>query len=122
MRFLIDECLTPALVSVANDAGFEAYHVVHRGWQGSTDRQLLERLLADELILVTNNREDFLALIEGVELHPGLVVILDNVRRSEQVRLFSEALAVIAPLESLINKVIDVSGAGDVRVYEMPKL
>ena len=67
MKFLIDECLSPRLVSVANDRGFEAYHVAHRGWAGLRDPQLLKHLLDEELVLVTNDRDDFLDLMSGVE-------------------------------------------------------
>jgi predicted nuclease of predicted toxin-antitoxin system len=91
MKFLVDECLSPALTAVAHDAGHEAYHVVHRGWSGESDPRILQHLLAEELVLVTNNRDDFLALVQGVDVHPGLVVIVQNVRRSEQVRLFASS-------------------------------
>ena len=84
MKFLVDECLSPALVTTANEHGFEAHHVAHRGWDGLKDGQLLKRMMDEEFILVTNNRDDFVELVSGVELHPGLVVILDNVRRYEQ--------------------------------------
>jgi predicted nuclease of predicted toxin-antitoxin system len=84
MKFLIDECLSPQLVDIARERSFESYHVAHRGWSGLKDGQLLKHLVDEELILVTNNRDDFLALIGEVELHPGFVVILDNVRRERK--------------------------------------
>ena len=37
MRFLIDECLTVDLVSVANRAGHEAHHVTRVGKAGWKD-------------------------------------------------------------------------------------
>jgi predicted nuclease of predicted toxin-antitoxin system len=37
MRFLIDECLTIDLVSVASQAGHEAQHVAHVGKAGWKD-------------------------------------------------------------------------------------
>jgi predicted nuclease of predicted toxin-antitoxin system len=120
MRFLIDECLSPVLAAVANERGFEAYHVAHRGWGGIKDPQLLPRLVDENLVLVTNNRDDFLSLIRGVELHPGLIVIIENVRRPQQVAFFKAALDVLGGLESMINKVIEVSAEGGVEVYEMP--
>src|SRR4051812_17044606 len=116
MKFLVDECLSPALVLAANERGFEAYHVAHRGWEGLKDGQLLKHLIDEELILVTNNRDDFVALVADVELHPGLVVILDNVRRDDQVRLFAAALDVIGAMTSLINKVAEVAKSGLVDV------
>src|SRR4051812_48840689 len=121
MKFLVDECLSPALVLTANEHGFEAYHVAHRGWQGLKDGQLLKHLIDEELILVTNNRDDFVALVSDVELHPGLVVIVDNVRRDEQVRLFAAALDAISAITSLINKVAEVATDGLVGVYDLPQ-
>lgn len=120
MKFLIDECLSPKLVAVANERGFEAYHVAHRRWGGIKDPQLFLKLVDENLILVTNNRDDFLSLIRGVELHPGLVVIIENVRRAQQVVFFKAALDAMKALGSMINKVIEVSAEGDVEVYEMP--
>ena len=122
MKFLIDECLSPHLVSVANDRGFEAHHVVYRGWGGLLDRQLLKHLLDEDLILVTNNGDDFLHLVSDVELHPGLVVILDNVRRDEQIALFDGGLEVISKMTSLINKVVEIHADGEVTVFELPEI
>jgi predicted nuclease of predicted toxin-antitoxin system len=122
MKFLIDECLSPNIVTVANDRGFEAYHVAHRGWGGCTDRRLLQHLLEEELVLVTNNRDDFLDLVSGVELHPGLLVILPNVRRAGQIALFGRGLEAVSKMTSLVNKVVDIHAGGLVRVSEVPNL
>ena len=122
MKFLIDECLSPALVSVAHDHGFEAYHVAHRGWSGLKDPQLLQQLVENELILVTNNREDFLSLMSGVELHPGLVVVLDTVRRQQQVELLTAVLEALRPRRSMINKVAEVASDGKVSIYDLPAI
>ncbi len=120
MKFLVDECLSPALVETANARGFEAYHVVYRGWEGLKDGQLLKHLMDEELILVTNNRDDFEALVSNVELHPGLVVILDNVRREHQMTLFAAALDTIGVMASLINKVAEVASDGSLEIYDLP--
>lgn len=120
MRILIDECLSPALVTVANDAGFEAYHVAHRGWAGYTDGQLLREILREEFVLVTNNRDDFLELIKGLELHSGLIVLVDNVRQSVQFDLFAIALSAATALPSMINRVIEIDRSGNVLGYALP--
>ena len=120
MKFLIDECLSPALVTAANDRGFEACLVAHRGWTGLKDGQLLKQIIDEELVLVTNNRDDFVALLSGVELHPGLVIILDNVRRDEQVALFASALNAIGAMDSFINKAAEVGRDGSVEVCDLP--
>lgn len=121
MKFLVDECLSPALVTVANEAGYEAYHVAHRGWSGLTDGDLLKRALDGDMVMVTNNRSDFLALVGEIELHPGLVVILENVRREAQVACFRSVLAATGGADSLINRVAEVDGEHKVRIYDLPK-
>jgi len=122
MKFLIDECLSPRLVHVAHERGFEAYHVAHRGWSGLKDTQLLKHLIEEELVLVTNNRDDFLALLGEFELHPGLVVILETVRREQQMKLFAAALDAVCDLPSIINKVVEVSSATEVSVYDLSQI
>jgi len=122
MRLLIDECLSPALVRVANGLGYEAYHVVHRGWAGLTDGQVLQVVVREEFVIVTNNRDDFLALIRGVELHPGLIVILDNVRRNAQMDLFAIALTTAATMPSMVNRVVEVDAGGMVEAYMLPRI
>lgn len=83
MRVLIDECLSVRLVEVAQQAGFEAYHVAHRGWAALKDPALFVRIQDESFTFVTNNRDDFIALVREVDLHAGLIVILPNVRRDE---------------------------------------
>ncbi|MGZ4815753.1 MAG: DUF5615 family PIN-like protein [Terriglobales bacterium] len=41
MRFLVDECLHTSLVDVANEAGFEAQHVVYCGLGGKPDHEIV---------------------------------------------------------------------------------
>jgi len=84
-------------------AGSKRTTVAHRGWEGSKDGQLLKHLIDEELIFVTNNRDDFVALVSDVELHPGLVIILENVPRDDQVNLFTSALDTIGAMPSLIR-------------------
>jgi len=80
LKFLIDECAAVPLVALANERGFEACYGPHGDW-GSKDHELLPVLLEGELILVTNNGPDFTALLgkPGV-LHPGLVILVTQVR------------------------------------------
>jgi predicted nuclease of predicted toxin-antitoxin system len=124
VRFLIDECLSVELTGVANEAGFEAHHVAHRGLAGAKDHQLRPVLLDEHFTLVTNNGRDFLKLLAEVELHPGLVIVIPNVRIAAQAALFRAALEFFQgreDLEELINKVLEVHAEDDVRVYDLPK-
>lgn len=111
MKFLIDECLHTSLVTVANDAGFEAHHVVHLGLQGTPDHKLMGRIRDDESIFVTNNALDFVTLYANEEIHPGLVIILRNVPPNLQRALFQAALEFIGEDEP-VNCAIEVDWDG----------
>lgn len=115
-NFLIDECLSVALVDVARAQGHRADHVSRMGWSGIQDWNLMSRIEAGNYLFVTNNRLDFLALHGKTELHEGLIVIVPNVARAEQIRLFGLALNVVATLSDLVNQVLEIGVGGSVSV------
>lgn len=122
IQFLIDECLTPKLVEVANRFGYLAYHVQYRHWKSKHDDALLRFARAEGLTIVTNNWRDFEPMLRREEIHPGAVVI-PNVPRAEQVVAFERALRAIhspnPPLD-MVNTVVEVAESGAVRVYPLP--
>jgi predicted nuclease of predicted toxin-antitoxin system len=107
-RFLIDECLSPDLVQVAIDAGFECTCVRDRGLLGARDEYLMMFLLKEDFTLVTENAADFLALFKDQELHPGLICLASGIRmdRETQRELFQIALKEIG--QDLINQLLEV--------------
>ncbi len=123
MRFLIDECLSPSLVSVAHDAGYEARHVSHVGRSGWMDWDVADYASTGDFVLVTNNGSDFLRLYAVRPIHAGLVILIPSVGRTMQRRLFDEALKELAKLEEPINRVLEVDIDGDdvtFDFYELP--
>src|ERR1700693_5954016 len=120
VRFLIDECLHTSLTAISNQAGHEAYHVVYRGWAGLEDHELRAIILREEFVFVTNNGRDFRALLEDVELQPGLVILVHNEKPAIQGKLFQAALATIGVLPSTINKVVEIHGTDDIRIADLP--
>jgi hypothetical protein len=109
LKFLIDECSTLLLVGLANERGFEAYYVPHRGLGGAKDHELVPVLLEDDLILVTNNGPDFTALLSSPDtVHPGLIVLVTQVAPAVQVELFRAVLDHLDGREELVNTVIEV--------------
>jgi len=48
------------------------------------DHSLRELALREEFVFVTNNAGDFRKLMGEAELHPGLIVILPNVKPAAQ--------------------------------------
>ena len=122
IQFLIDECLTPKLVEVANQFGYMAHHVQYREWKSRADEEILRHIRAEDLTLVTNNWKDFAPMLRREEVHPGAVV-LPNVPRATQISAFERALRAIAAVDpplDMVNAVIDVDEAGEVRIYSLP--
>lgn len=123
LRLLIDECLSPALVKIGHQHGFETHHVVHMGWESRKDPFLRARLIEGDFTLVTNNWRDFRPMLEHAGLHAG-AIILPNVPRDEQVRLFDLALRAAVELSNppdLVNTILEVDLDGSVRVYDLPE-
>jgi predicted nuclease of predicted toxin-antitoxin system len=61
MRFLIDECLSVDLVSVANRAGHEAQHVARIGKAGWKDWNVAGYARNGDFVLVTTTPATFAA-------------------------------------------------------------
>ena len=108
MKFLIDECLSIDLTTVAGQLGYEAQHVAHIGRAGWKDWNVLRYAADADFILVTNNASDFRTLYKSEAVHPGLVIIIPNVRRAQQTILFQAALAELAAMGEPINHVLEV--------------
>ncbi len=125
MRFLIDECLSLDLVSVATEAGYEAYHVVHVGKAGWKDWNVASYAGEGDFIVVTNNGDDFRKLYATRLLHAGLVILVPNDGRAVQKRLFTGALDYLADAGEPINRVLEVDlKAEDItfRLYDLPDI
>jgi predicted nuclease of predicted toxin-antitoxin system len=123
MKFLIDECLSLELVSVATQLGHEAYHVAHIGRSGWKDWNIARHANDGDLILVTNNGNDFRKIYATQALHAGLIIIVPNVSRDAQSGLFDFALDQLSAIGEPINKVIEIDLDGDdftYRVYDLP--
>lgn len=123
MRFLIDECLTVKLVTVAGQAGYEAHHVAHLGKAGWKDWNITQYACAEEFVLVTNNAVDFQRLYAAQALHPGLVIIIPTVAGELQERLFAGAIEQLVRHGEPINQVLEIDLAGEdvaFTFYEFP--
>jgi predicted nuclease of predicted toxin-antitoxin system len=123
MRFLIDECPTIDLISIAGHAGYEAQHVAHVGKAGWKDWNVAHYAAEGDFVVVTNNASDFRRLYATQSLHAGLVIIIPSVNRVEQQRLFRGALDALGQFGELINQVLEVDIEGDeavFRLYDLP--
>jgi predicted nuclease of predicted toxin-antitoxin system len=123
MRFLIDECLTIDLVSIAGQAGHEAQHVAHVGKAGWKDWNVARYAADGDFVVVTNNASDFRRLSATQSLHAGLVIIIPSVNRGAQQRLFRGALDELVAFGELVNHVLEVDIEGDevtFNFYDLP--
>jgi predicted nuclease of predicted toxin-antitoxin system len=123
MRFLIDECMCIDLVSIASQAGHEAQHIARVGKAGWKDWNVARYASEGDFVLVTNNASDFRRLYATQPLHAGLVIIIPNVNRVEQQRLFLGALDELTRLGEPINRVLEVDIDGEdvtFTVYDLP--
>ena len=116
MKFLIDECLSPTLATIARTLGFpESTHVTWIGLRSKKDWNLIRRAVDDGYVLVTNDRADFTSLMEREAVHSGLVCV--NVAPglmslAVQQALFEHALERIADGD-LAGQVLEVTLTAD---------
>jgi predicted nuclease of predicted toxin-antitoxin system len=113
MKFLIDECLTIDLVSVAREAGYEAYHAAHIGKAGWKDWNVARHAGEGDFVVVTNNAHDFLKLYAEYPLHAGLVILVPSIRREAQARLFRAVIDRLVAIGEPINQVLEVGFEGE---------
>ncbi|HET6232663.1 MAG TPA: hypothetical protein VFE05_21490 [Longimicrobiaceae bacterium] len=62
-------------------------------------------------------------MLARAKIHPGIVVILPNVRRERQIELFGTALAALCahdPPLDMINTVLEVDEHATVTMYSLP--
>lgn len=74
MKFLIDECLSPELATLARERGYpESTHVNWLGMSSQKDWAVARRAVDDGFVLVTHNTVDFRPLYGREDMHVGLV-------------------------------------------------
>ena len=122
MTFLIDECLHPSLVGVAEERDHQAHHLVYLGMQGWKDPDVLKRVAERDYTLVTNNAADFRHLYADLDLHAGLIIIVPNVTPKRQQSLFGAVLDHLGE-RALVNTVVEVGFEDDqiaIIEYDLP--
>jgi predicted nuclease of predicted toxin-antitoxin system len=116
-KYLIDECLSLELVAVAKSRGSAAEHLTHLGKAGWQDWNIASFAVANDYVLVTNNRRDFLRYYSGVDIHGGLIILIPSVRTEIQLCLFAKALDAVHDMaDDPVNRLIEVLTDGTVHV------
>lgn len=122
-KLLVDENLSVELPKIAHARGFECAHVVHHGQHQWKDWNLMDMVGDEDWVLVTNNAVEFRGRYRKLGLHPGVVFIVPNVRRPQQIELFDAALEDIERDPDLVNVGLDVAYSDDAIVvsrYPLP--
>jgi hypothetical protein len=103
--------MKPSMLPNVGKAGWKDWNVVRYASDG-------------DFVLVTNNASDFRRLYAKRPLHAGLVIIIPNVSRIIQQRLFRGALDVLVTMGEPINRVLEVDIEGDevtFDLYDLPR-
>ncbi len=127
MKFLVDECLSPALAQLARDRGFAgSTHVTWLGLTSRTDHAVTKRAVRGDYVLVTHNTVDFRQLYRRQGLHLGFVgfnVAPGLMSLELQKRLFLFAISLIES-DALVNEALEITVAADGAVtparYDIP--
>ncbi len=122
VKLLLDENISPKVSEkLAHEDGIDACHVRDRGLLAATDREVLDRAFDEDRVLVTANVDDFLKLAHARDFHPGIIMLEDGAAtRDEQLRYVRAALAALAAVGDLTNKVLWVAPDGRTTVEEIP--
>jgi predicted nuclease of predicted toxin-antitoxin system len=126
MKFIIDEDLSPRVARyLCQEFCFDAIAVRDRGLLGATDPEVLEYAFKEDRILVTANIRDFEKLAAAVEVHAGIVLMLDgDLLAVEQIEVMAAVVPVlqaeIATGKDLVNRVLYISISGTARFEDLP--
>jgi predicted nuclease of predicted toxin-antitoxin system len=124
VKLFIDECLSPELATRLNKTGrHDAIHPLHVGRRGAPDHRVLERCVAEDRTIVTENARDFRRLIGKTDIHPGLI-ILPAIDREGTWRLLEKAIAFLEsqgkPADLMVNHVLEVDPSGVISLRPLP--
>lgn len=124
MRLLLDENISPALVGRLAKVAVYAQSVSHVGLSGRPDRDIWKYALDHDFAVVTTNARHFIELLD-VDVHPGLIVLRESgLTRDEQwdrIKPVIEQLKSSGDQDILVNKLIEITGAGRFHSRELPE-
>jgi predicted nuclease of predicted toxin-antitoxin system len=124
LKLFFDECISPtSAIELALELGFYVAHPRNNGGVGDPDHKVLERCVAEDLVIVTENAADFRKLAARSEIHPGMI-ILPCVSRNQSKELILTAVKYLekigTPGDVIVNHVLEVSEDGSIEMYELP--
>lgn len=98
MNFLIDECLSPRLVTLLNESGHEAVHVVDSGLQGRPDVEVMIRANTESRVLVSADTDFGELLVRNAAVLPSVIIFRGWTGQTNE-----QADLILGNLESIIE-------------------
>jgi predicted nuclease of predicted toxin-antitoxin system len=86
LRLLLDENVSPNIVSRLWEIGIDAVHVRDRGKLRAPDYRVFQLAAGEHRAVVTIDIADFEKLVSKEQRHPGVIVIPSSGSRDEQYR------------------------------------
>ena len=129
MKLWFDEDLSPTLVQVAQESGFEATCNRDRGVLGISDPQLRAIVQGDQYVFVTNNGSDFRPMYSRDAIHPGIVVMPAAFGRETQQTFARMVIGWIVgaaedageiPADYMVNRLVEINEEGECRTLPLP--
>lgn len=128
MKYLIDECLSPELATLARDHGYpESTHVSWLGLAGEPDWTIARLAVDDGFVLVTHNTIDFRPLYGRENIHAGLIGfntpprVMDRALQKRLLLLAINTLAGEEPYNAALEITVDVARRVTIERYPLPR-
>jgi predicted nuclease of predicted toxin-antitoxin system len=128
MKLLLDENVSPSITSSLWAHDVDAIAIRDRGKLGLPDHDVLLLAIAEDRVIATANADDFTALCDNEEIHPGLITMASGTR-GQQLAMITAALEYIvteaagdkqSPDAFMINRVVEVELDGACSSYPLP--
>ncbi len=81
MRFLVDECTGPAVAEWLRKQGHEVFSVYDEG-RGLDDETIIQKALAENWILITNDKDFGEKIYREGRSHRGVILLRLDVERA----------------------------------------
>lgn len=120
IRFLIDECVSPKLADLSRPNLVDIVHANHRGLRTKDDQVVTRWCVANDHALITNNARDFRRIYNGLEVHPGLVILLPSIKTVFIQGLLDKAIDHALALPDIVNTLIEIDAQGMISTTELP--
>ena len=120
MRFLINNCLSPAVASGLAQAGHDATHVRDYGLQSALDQDIFARAAEEDRILVSADTDFATILALRKEKRPSVILFRRQTRRRPEEQLSLLLFNLPALSKDLDSGAIVVFDQDRIRVRSLP--